>query len=94
MDWMIAALVVVALIPVGVLAQRKGWIDLSGGSVRRGGSASLGAIDEVFAPTRHESVQEQERQTALTAPAPIPGDRGAERDEVYAGSVRIDLSRR
>jgi len=91
MDWIIAGAVVVAMIPVLIFAQRHGWIDLSGGNARRGGSASLGAIDEVFAPTRHEAVQEQERQTALTAPAPIPGDPGTGRDDVYRGSVTIRL---
>ena len=91
MDWIIAGAVVAALIPLGMLAQRKGWIDLSGGGVRRGGGVSLGAVDEVFAPTRHEALQELERQTELVAPAPVPGDPAARRDDVYRGSVVIRL---
>jgi hypothetical protein len=91
MDWIIAGIVVVALIPLGMLAQRRGWIDLSGGQVRRGGGVSLGAVDEVFAPTRHEALQELERQTELVAPAPVPGDRGVDHDAIYRGSVVIRL---
>ncbi len=93
-DWLIAAGIVLLAIPLGVLAQRRGWIDLSGRTAARsGGSAPLGPIDEIFTPSRYEAQLEVDRQTVLPAPAPVPGDGAGDRD-VYAGSVRIDLSRR
>jgi hypothetical protein len=39
-----------------------------------GGAGAFGPIDEVFAPTRHESMAELGAQYDRTAPAPIPGD--------------------
>ncbi|WP_210480898.1 hypothetical protein [Naasia sp. SYSU D00948] len=38
------------------------------------GAGMIGAVDEVFAPGRYEAMLEQERQTALPAPAPVAGD--------------------
>lgn len=83
--------VMVVLTGVGVVAQRRGWIDLSDKSARKpGGSGSYMSIgDEVFHPTRHEAQQELDRQSSLPAPAPVPGD-GAP-DDIYAGRVRIRL---
>ena len=93
MDWLIFGGVVVVLIGLGVLAQFKGWIDLSNKSARSGGGGSglAGIGDEVFNPTRYEAQLEQDRQTMLPAPAPVPGD--GDKD-VYKGSVRIDVSQR
>jgi hypothetical protein len=91
-DWLIFGGVLVALIPLAVLAQRKGWIDLSAkNGTRSSGASPLGIVDEVFHPSAYEAQIEQDRQTSMPAPAPIPGD--GDRD-VYKGNVRIDLNRR
>ena len=94
MDWLIFAGVCVVLVLLGVLAQRKGWIDLSSKSGRNTGSsmggAGMMAVDEVFHPSAYEAHLEQDRQTSMPAPAPVAGD--GDRD-VYKGSVRIDLTR-
>lgn len=92
MGWAVFGGVVAALVVLGVLAQRKGWIDMSGKHARgRGGGVAglAGGFDEVFAPTRFEASKERERQVEMPAPAPVPGD--GDRD-VYGGTVRIDLS--
>lgn len=92
MDWLIFAGVVAALIPLGVLAQHKGWIDLANKNAheRTGGGGGLGSIgDEVFHPARYESQLEIDRQTLLPAPAPLPGDGD---HDIYRGNVKIDLS--
>jgi hypothetical protein len=93
MEWAILGGVGVVLVALGVLAQRKGWIDMTGSHARgRGGGIAglVGGIDEVFAPTRFEASKERERQVEMPAPAPIPGD--GDRD-IYRGNVRIDLSK-
>ncbi|CAN5165834.1 hypothetical protein BH11ACT3_BH11ACT3_01040 [soil metagenome] len=92
MDWLIFAGVVVAIVALGFLAQRRGWIDLSNKSAlgRSGSGGGLGAIgDEVFHPARYESQLEMDRQTILPAPAPLPGDGD---HDIYRGNVRIDLT--
>ena len=89
MNWWIALPVVVAVIGVGVLAQRMGWIDLSDKSQRSSGNSGVFGIgDEVFNPTRHEAQVELDRQTILPAPAPVAGDGDK---GVYNGSVSINL---
>ena len=93
MEWVIFGGVAVVVIALGVLAQRKGWIDVTGSHSRgrSGGVAGLmGGVDEVFAPTRHMAQQELERQTELPAPAPTPGD--GDKD-VFKGNVKIDLDK-
>ena len=92
-DWLIFAGIVVVLIGLCVLAQRKGWIDLGNKSTRSGGSGGgiAGIGDEVFHPARYESQLELDRQTILPAPAPVAGD--GDKD-VYRGRVRIDVSGR
>jgi hypothetical protein len=73
--------IVGAVIVLVVVANKLGWIDLSDKS-RRGGSGGggsrgagmMGAVDEIFAPARHEAQLERDRQSHLPAPAPIPGD--------------------
>ena len=89
MNWWIVLPVVVAIIGVGVLAQRMGWIDLSDKSQRSSGNSGVFGIgDEVFNPTRHEAQVELDRQTILPAPAPVAGDGDK---GVYNGSVSINL---
>jgi len=88
-NWWIVLPVVVAIIGVGVLAQRMGWIDLSDKSQRSSGNSGVFGIgDEVFNPTRHEAQVELDRQTILPAPAPVAGDGDK---GVYNGSVSINL---
>lgn len=87
--WVVVGLAGAVLL--GYLAQRFGWIDLS--NKTRGGSASgmLGVVDEVFAPSRHEAILEQERQSVVPAPAPVAGDGDK---GVYDGRVTIRLDDR
>ncbi len=90
-DWLIFGGVVVVLALLGVLAQRKGWIDLSSksrGPGRGMGGAGMMAVDEVFHPAAYEAHVEQDRQTSMPAPAPVPGD--GDKD-VYKGNVTIRL---
>ena len=50
---------VAAVAVVVWIADRLGWIDLSNKSQRSGGSGGMvGMLDEVFAPTRHETQAE------------------------------------
>ncbi len=86
------------IVVLGFLAQRFGFIDLSGREKPRssgGGSGLIGIGDEVFAPSRHEAAMELDRQTILPAPAPLAGDPSTDsaRGGVYGGQVRIDLSK-
>jgi len=93
MEWVIAAAVGVAIIAFAVVAQVKGWIDLTGKHAggRSGGVAGLmGGVDEVFAPMKYEASKELERQTEMPAPAPVPGD-GDKDIFRNGGKVRIDL---
>lgn len=90
-DWLIFGGIVVVLVLLGVLAQYKGWIDLSAknsGKGRAMGGAGMMAVDEVFHPTAYEARLDQDRQTSMPAPAPVAGD--GDRD-VYKGNVRIEL---
>ena len=93
MEWLIFGGGVLVLVPLGIVAQRKGWIDMTGKNVggRGGAGAGLaGSLDEVFAPTRHESQQERDRQSSMPAPAPVPGD-GDKDIFKSGGKVRIHL---
>ncbi|HWM35028.1 MAG TPA: hypothetical protein VNR36_12415 [Pseudolysinimonas sp.] len=92
MEWVVLGAVVIGLGVLGVVAQHKGWIDMTGAHARgRGGGVAglVGGLDEVFAPTRFEASKERERQVELPAPAPAPGDPGR---DPYSGSMTIDLS--
>jgi len=92
-EWLIFGGVVLVLVPLGIVAQRKGWIDMTGKNVggRGGAGAGLaGSLDEVFAPTRHEAQQERDRQSSMPAPAPVPGD-GDKDIFKSGGKVRIHL---
>ena len=87
--WLVIILVV-AFGALASVAQRAGWIDLSNKAKRPGSyGGAMGAIDEVFSPSRYESQIERDRQTILPAPAPLPGDSDK---GVYGGRVKIDLS--
>lgn len=64
--WLILGVLFAAGIAV---AQWRGWIELRGNA--RGhstGAGAFGALDEVFAPTRHEAQRELEQQSELPAP--------------------------
>jgi hypothetical protein len=87
-DWVIVA-IVAAIVVLGTVGQRVGWIDLSNKAKTSGTrSGALGAGDEVFNPTKYESQLELDRQTLMPAPAPLAGD---EDKGVYSGTVRIQL---
>lgn len=87
--WIVLGIIVVASV-LGIIAQRRGWVDFSGQHKTGGGSGGgLGALDEVFNPTRHEAQVELDRQTILPAPAPLAGDGDK---GIFGGTVRIDLS--
>jgi len=84
---------IIAIVALGFVAQRFGWIDLSNKTkTGASGGSALGIGDEVFHPARHEAQIELDRQTVLPAPAPLAGDseRGVYRG-VYRGKVEIDL---
>ncbi|UOE43686.1 hypothetical protein [Agromyces larvae] len=76
MEWWVWLVIAGAVIGIGWLAQRAGFIDLSD-KTKRGGGGSGGVMmigDEVFAPRKYEAAVEQDRQSRLPAPAPLPGD--------------------
>ena len=93
MEWLIFGGVAVVVVALGLFAQRKGWIDMTGKhTTGRGGAGAgiMGGVDEIFAPTRHEAQQELDRQSSLPAPAPVPGD--GDKDIFKSdGKIRIDL---
>ncbi|WP_127792079.1 hypothetical protein [Agromyces sp. LHK192] len=104
MDWWIWVLIAAAIVLLGWLAQRAGWIDLSDKTKRGGTAGGVMMIgDEVFAPRKYEAQVEQDRQARLPTPAPTPdGDKGiafaaadaADDDpERFRGSIRIDVER-
>lgn len=86
--------ILAAIVVLGVIAQKLGWVDFSdkrhSGS---GGGGGLGGVDEVFNPTRHEAQIELDRQTILPAPAPLAGDgdNAVNGGGIYNGRVNIDL---
>jgi hypothetical protein len=63
----------------------------------RAGGGFFGIVEEIFAPTRHESRIELERQTEMSAPSPESPDRDghdeAETEARYAGRITIDLTK-
>ncbi|THG28598.1 hypothetical protein [Naasia lichenicola] len=92
MDWLILLGCAVAAV-VAILLTTRGSGRSSGGS-----SGVFGAIDEVFAPNRHSTMLEYERQTELPAPAPAPGDKDFDAEAKldptrgrWAGTIRIDI---
>ncbi|TAM70712.1 MAG: hypothetical protein EPN48_05005 [Microbacteriaceae bacterium] len=88
--WIIAGVILLAVVLVMLGGSALGWIDLSDKSRRGGrGSGVLSIGDEVFAPTRYEAQVELDRQTVLPAPAPIAGD--GDKGIFHDGPVRIRL---
>jgi len=99
-------LIIGAVLVLGAVAVRLGWIDLSD-KTKRGGSGSGGIMmigDEVFAPRKYEAQVEADRQARLPAPAPIPGDgdkgiafAAADADDDdpdrFRGRIRLDIQR-
>jgi hypothetical protein len=91
MNPVILALVIVALVILGVIAQRLGWVDFSNKAKSGGSSGSIAGIgDEVFHPTKFETQIELDRQTILPAPAPLAGDGDK---GIYEGKVKLDLGK-
>jgi hypothetical protein len=87
--WIVLAIIVAAVI-LGVIAQKRGWVDFSDKhNSSGGGGGGMGALDEAYNPTRHEAQVELDRQTILPAPAPVAGDGDK---GIFNGRVRIDLS--
>ncbi|PZE86360.1 hypothetical protein DEI91_04505 [Curtobacterium sp. MCBD17_032] len=73
MNWLIFLGAVAVAAVVMWIADRLSWIDLSNKATRGGGSGgAVGMLDEVFAPTRHETQSEYERQARLPREAPTP----------------------
>lgn len=72
MGQLLGVLIVLAIgaLIVG-LAQRSWAKEHWSGS---GGGGPFGAVDEIFAPARHQAMQELKEQYDRTAPAPVPGD--------------------
>lgn len=88
--WIWWVIVPAVLVVVGVVGQRLGVVDFRGtGDGRRSAGNILGPIDGLFAPSRQEALQEQERQTELPAPAPSPGDPLL---DLESGIAHIDVS--
>ena len=95
-----------AVIVLGVVAVRLGWIDLSD-KTKRGkpsGAAVMMIGDEVFAPRKYEAQVEADRQARLPVPAPVPGDgdkgiayAAADADDDdpdrFRGRIRLDVER-
>ena len=92
-EWIWWVAVPVVIVAVCVVGQIAGFMDFSmkGKDGIRSAGNIMGPIDGLFAPSRQEALQEQERQTELPAPAPAPGDPLLDLDE---GVARIDVSSR
>ncbi|MCY1694227.1 hypothetical protein [Curtobacterium sp. SL109] len=87
MNWMILLGAMAAAVLVTWIADRLGWIDLSNKATNSGGSGGIASMmDEVFAPTRHETQAEYERQSRLPKEAPTPA--GDDHD-LLSGTVLI-----
>ena len=89
--WWVA--VPAAIVVVCVIGQLAGFMDFRGVGEdgKRTAGNLLAPIDGLFAPSRQEAMQEQERQTELPAPAPTPGDPLLDLDR---GIARIDVGER
>jgi len=88
-NWLILLGAVAAAVVVTWIADRLGWIDLSNKSTSSGGSGGVvSMMDEVFAPTRHETQAEYERQARLPREAPTPAD---DDHDLLSGTVLIKV---
>ncbi len=88
--WWVA--VPVGIVGLCVVGQLAGFLDFrGGGDGRRTAGNLLAPIDGLFAPSRQEALQEQERQAELPAPAPTPGDPLLDLD-LDRGVARIDVT--
>ncbi|PCN49678.1 hypothetical protein Csp2054_01690 [Curtobacterium sp. 'Ferrero'] len=88
-NWLILLGAVAAAVVAMWIADRVGWIDLSNKATRSGGSGGVvSMMDEVFAPTRHESQAEYERQARLPREAPTPSD---DDHDLLSGTVLIKV---
>ena len=86
-NWLIFLGAAAAAVVVMWIADRVGWIDLSNKSTRGGGSGGVvSMMDEVFAPTRHETQAEYERQSRLPREAPTPS---RDDHDLLSGTVLI-----
>ena len=105
MEWWIWLVIAGAVIGIGWLAQRAGFIDLSDKTKRGSGGGVMMIGDEVFAPRKHEAAVELDRQSRLPAPAPSPGDGdkgiafaadAADDDDPdrFRGRIRLDIDHR
>ena len=90
MTTLLAVLAVLAVGAAGVGLIQRDWTKKHwSGS---GGGGPFGPIDEIFAPTRHESMVELKQQYDRTAPAPVPGEPpwlDVDLDDGRRGSVTI-----
>ncbi|SDQ29779.1 hypothetical protein SAMN02800687_1281 [Curtobacterium sp. UNCCL20] len=88
-NWLILLGAVAAAAVVMWIADRVGWIDLSNKATRSGGSGGvISMMDEVFAPTRHETQAAYERQSRLPREAPTPAD---DDHDLLSGTVLIKV---
>ncbi len=79
---------VAAAVVVMWIADRLGWIDLSNKATRSGGSGGvISMMDEVFAPTRHESQASTNGSHACPG-SPTPAD---DDHDLLSGSVLIKV---
>lgn len=86
-NWLILLGAMAAAAVVMWIADRAGWIDLSNKTTRSGGSGGVvSMMDEVFAPTRHETQAAYERQARLPREAPTPADHD---HDLLSGTVLI-----
>lgn len=88
-NWLILLGAMGAAILLTWVLDRLGVVDLSN-KANRGGSSGgvITMMDEVFAPTRHETQAEFDRQTSLPAPAPTPAD---DDHDLLSGTVLIKV---
>lgn len=93
MTWIWWVAIPAAIVVICVIGQLTGLMDFSmkGKDGMRSAGNIMGPIDGLFAPSRQEALQEQERQTELPAPAPTPGDPLL---DLERGIATIDLSER
>jgi hypothetical protein len=90
MEWLVWVIVPVVIIGVCIVGQVMGFMNFrQGKDWRRSAGNIMGPVDAIFAPNRHEAMQEVERQSETPAPAPAPGDPLLDLEN---GIARIDVS--